>query len=48
MTEYGLRRDEVTLLYRGIADVMYRAVRLGGTTCTRLPWRWGFGWPDCK
>ena len=48
MTEYGLGRDEVTLLYRGIADAMYRAVRLGGAPCTRLPWRWGFGWPTAS
>ena len=48
MTEYGLGRDEVTLLYRGIADAMYRAVRLGGAPCTRLPWRWGFGWPTAN
>jgi hypothetical protein len=47
MTEYGLSRDQVSWLYRQIADVMYRAVRLGGVPCTSLPWRWGFGWPRC-
>ncbi len=47
-TEYGLEPDEVALLYAGIADVIYRAVRLGGAPCTGLPWRWGFGWPDCQ
>jgi hypothetical protein len=45
---YGLNRDQVTLLYRSIAEVMYRAVRLGGAPCTALPWRWGFGWPSCE
>lgn len=45
--EYHLDQDEVALLYRGIGDVMYRAVRLGGAPCTGLPWRWGFGGPPC-
>ncbi len=45
--DYGIGRDEVDLIYRGISDVMYRAVRLGGAPCTGLSWRWGFGWPDC-
>lgn len=47
-TEYGLEPDEVALIYAGLADVIYRAVRLGGGPCTGLPWRWGFGWPDCQ
>lgn len=42
-----LNQDEVELLYRGIGDVMYRAVRLGGAPCTGLSWRWGFGRPPC-
>lgn len=45
--DYGLDRDEVSRLYRTIADVMCGAVRLGGAPCTGLPWRWGFGWPQC-
>lgn len=45
--EYGIGRDEVALIYSGIADVMYRAVRLGGAPCSGLSWRWGFGWPNC-
>jgi len=47
-TAYGLTRERVVLLYRGIAEIMYGAVRLGGAPCTRLPWRWGFGWPQCE
>ena len=46
--EYGIGREEVELIYSGIADVMYRAVRLGGAPCTGLAWRWGYGWPDCR
>ena len=30
-----------------IADWMYEAVRLGGQPCSLLPWRWGYGWPNC-
>jgi hypothetical protein len=44
---YGVSRDRITALYQSIAAVMYRAVRLGGAPCGRLPWRWGFGWPAC-
>jgi hypothetical protein len=45
---YGLNPNQVTQLYRTIADIMYRAVRLGGGPCTGLSWRWGFGWPQCE
>ena len=45
--EYGLTREDISALYRVIADVMYRAVRLGGVPCSGLDWRWGFGWPQC-
>lgn len=47
VTEYDLSPDQISRLYRNIADAMYRAVRLGGAPCTGLPWRWGFGWPPC-
>ena len=46
--DFDLSRDEVSRLYRAIADVMYRTVRVGGTPCSALPWRWGFGWPQCE
>lgn len=29
------------------AELMYNAVRLGGKPCSLLPWRWGYGWPNC-
>ena len=48
MAEYGLTAGMVDLLYEGIAGAMYRAVRLGGAPCSRLPWRWGYGWPQCR
>src|SRR5262245_38863252 len=46
--DYKLSRDEVSRIYRTIADVMYRAVRFGGGPCTGLAWRWGYGWPQCE
>ncbi len=45
--EYGLTQGQVADLYRTIAALMYRAVRIGGVPCSRLPWRWGYGWPQC-
>ncbi len=45
---YGLSPEEVTGIYSVIGSLMYRAVRLGGVPCSGLPWRWGYGWPDCE
>lgn len=44
---YSVSEREITLIYTAIGDVMYRAVRIGGLPCTGLPWRWGYGWPQC-
>jgi len=30
------------------AELMYRAVRVGGQPCTVFAWRWGYGWPHCQ
>jgi len=46
--EYGLSIDQVAALYETIAELMYRAVRIGGVPCSGLPWRWGYGWPACN
>lgn len=45
---YQLSEQEIQLLYTTIADLMYYAVRLGGVPCSGLPWRWGYGWPECR
>ena len=45
--QYGLTVEEVGLVYEVIGDLMYRAVRIGGIPCSGLPWRWGYGWPEC-
>lgn len=46
-TAYNLSEREIALMYTAIGDLMYRAVRIGGMPCTGLPWRWGYGWPEC-
>ncbi|MGB5177407.1 MAG: hypothetical protein WBP44_01625 [Gammaproteobacteria bacterium] len=45
--EYDVSAETVATLYAAIAELMYRAVRLGGIPCSGLPWRWGYGWPQC-
>lgn len=45
--EYGLTATQVRTAYGAIATAMFQAVRLGGGPCTGLPWRWGYGWPQC-
>jgi hypothetical protein len=45
--KYSLTGEEVEQGFTLIADLMYQAVRLGGQPCSLLPWRWGFGWPNC-
>ena len=45
---YGISSEEVEQLYELIASLMYKAVRIGGMPCTGLPWRWGYGWPECE
>jgi hypothetical protein len=45
---YKLSNPQVELLYQSIAELMYRAVRLGGVPCSNRPWRWGYGWPSCE
>ncbi|MDH3712475.1 MAG: hypothetical protein OET44_01350 [Gammaproteobacteria bacterium] len=47
-SEYQLTESQVALLYEAIAGLMYRSVRLGGVPCTVHPWRWGYGWPECR
>jgi len=46
--EYNLTAQEIEFLYRAISSLMYHAVRIGGVPCSGLPWRWGYGWPECE
>ncbi len=43
----GVAPEYVTKVFDIIADMMYRAVRIGGKPCTAYSWRWGYGWPPC-
>jgi hypothetical protein len=45
---YGLTESQVNDFYIAISELMYRAVRVGGIPCTDQPWRWGYGWPECR
>lgn len=45
---YEVDVETVEQAYDVIAESMYLAVRFGGGPCSGLPWRWGYGWPDCS
>jgi len=45
--KYSVTDETVKQTFSVIADLMYQAVRLGGQPCSLLPWRWGYGWPNC-
>ncbi len=45
--QYELSVEEMGQVYLIIGELMYRAVRIGGVPCSGLPWRWGYGWPQC-
>jgi len=38
---------EIEKKFNQAAELMYISVRLGGGPCSGLPWRWGYGWPQC-
>lgn len=44
---YGMTTQQIKAAYTAIAKTMFLAVRLGGAPCTRLPWRWGYGYENC-
>ncbi len=45
--KYSVTDEKVRQAFSHIAGLMYQAVRLGGQPCSLLPWRWGYGWPNC-
>ena len=45
--QYKVTTEQVMVAYGLIADAMHLAVRFGGAPCSALPWRWGYGFPDC-
>jgi hypothetical protein len=44
---YDVPETQVGLAYGAIGDALFNAVRFGGAPCSGLPWRWGYGYPDC-
>lgn len=44
---YEVDEESIGEAYRAIADAMHLAVRFGGAPCSGLPWRWGYGYPNC-
>jgi hypothetical protein len=44
---YGMTEAQVRRVYEAIGAAVFQAVRLGGSPCTGLPWRWGYGYPQC-
>lgn len=44
---YGTDEKTVLETYDAIARAMFHSVRLGGGPCSGLPWRWGYGYPQC-
>jgi len=45
--EFNLDKIVIETNFTVTAELMYRAVRVGGQPCTVFPWRWGYGWPAC-
>ncbi len=45
---YDMTPEQVISAMSITAEAMYMAVRFGGGPCTGLPWRWGFGYPECS
>ncbi|AXI45582.1 hypothetical protein C1J03_05750 [Sulfitobacter sp. SK012] len=44
---YGMSPEDVDFAYDAIAKAMFLSVRFGGSPCSGLPWRWGYGYPGC-
>jgi hypothetical protein len=45
--KHSVSEDKIRHAFRVTGELMYQAVRLGGQPCSLLPWRWGYGWPNC-
>jgi hypothetical protein len=44
---HRMAEQTVKSIFNVAGEMMYQAVRAGGKPCTFLPWRWGYGWPQC-
>jgi len=39
--------EQIESAFAVAAELMYKAVRVGGKPCTIFSWRWGYGWSLC-
>ncbi len=46
--KFNISEEKILTQFKLTSTLMYRAVRLGGKPCSYLPWRWGYGWPNCE
>lgn len=44
---YDMTTDQIRSVHTITSEAMFMAVRFGGSPCSGLPWRWGFGYPGC-
>ncbi|MEP2718829.1 hypothetical protein [Pseudophaeobacter sp.] len=45
--EYGVSLEVLQRALWQLSQAMFYAVRFGGEPCSGLPWRWGYGYPNC-
>jgi len=46
--EFDVSADKIDATFKLTAKLMFKAVRFGGAPCNFMPWRWGYGWPQCS
>ncbi|MEP4036887.1 hypothetical protein [Pseudophaeobacter sp.] len=44
---YGVSPEVLQQAFWRLSQAMFYAVRFGGEPCSGLPWRWGYGYPNC-
>jgi hypothetical protein len=47
VADLGVAEPAKAVEFTVLADAIYTSVRLGGSPCSGLPWRWGYGLPPC-
>lgn len=46
--EFDVPVEKIDATFKITAILMYKSVRIGGAPCNFMPWRWGYGWPQCS
>ena len=47
VADLGVAEPAKAVEFTVLADAIYTSVRLGGSPCSGLLWRWGYGLPSC-